>query len=140
MTCARVTNMKHFEKPAPFYFRLSEDSLTGYGIGLALNGFKPIHVHQRTDFLLLCCNQLINIAAKVKYLSNGSLTCPFVARAITGRSWGQGSQHSQSFHSLFANIPGFAINNRKILKNVRTLNLRFKIRVYSFSLDRELNL
>ena len=88
---------------------LSEDSLTGYGIGLAINGYKPIHVHQRTDFLLLCCNQLINIAAKVKYLSDGQLSCPFVVRAITGRSWGQGSQHSQSFHSLFANIPGLRV-------------------------------
>jgi len=88
---------------------LSEDSLTGYGIGLAISGFKPIHVHQRTDFLLLCCNQLINIAAKIKYLSDGKLSCPFVVRAITGRSWGQGSQHSQSFHSLFANIPGLRV-------------------------------
>ncbi len=88
---------------------LSEDALTGYGIGLALSGFKPIHVHQRTDFLLLCCNQLINIAAKIKYLSDGQLSCPFVVRAITGRSWGQGSQHSQSFHSLFANIPGLRV-------------------------------
>ena len=88
---------------------LSEDSLTGYGIGLAISGFKPIHVHQRTDFLLLCCNQLINIAAKVKYISDGKLSCPFVVRAITGRSWGQGGQHSQSFHSLFANIPGLRV-------------------------------
>lgn len=88
---------------------LSEDALTGYGIGLAVAGYYPIHVHQRTDFLLLCCNQLINMAAKVKYLSNGSLKCPLVVRAITGRSWGQGSQHSQSFHSLFANIPGLRV-------------------------------
>ncbi len=88
---------------------LSEDSLTGYGIGLAISGFKPIHVHQRTDFLLLCCNQLINMAAKIKYLSNGHNSCPFVVRAITGRSWGQGSQHSQSFHSLFSNIPGLRV-------------------------------
>lgn len=88
---------------------LSEDSLTGYGIGLAISGFKPIHVHQRTDFLLLCCNQLINMAAKVKYLSDGFNSCPFVVRAITGRSWGQGSQHSQSFHSLFSNIPGLRV-------------------------------
>ena len=88
---------------------LSEDSLTGYGIGLAVAGYYPIHVHQRTDFLLLCCNQLINMAAKIKYLSNGKLSCPFVVRAITGRSWGQGSQHSQSFHSLFANIPGLRV-------------------------------
>ena len=77
---------------------LSEDSLTGYGIGLAISGYKPIHIHQRTDFLLLCCNQLINMAAKIKYLSNGALNCPLVIRAITG-SWGQGSQHSRSFHS-----------------------------------------
>lgn len=88
---------------------LSEDSLTGYGIGLAISGFKPIHVHQRTDFLLLCCNQLINMAAKIKYLSNGLYSCPLVVRAITGRSWGQGSQHSQSFHSLFANVPGLRV-------------------------------
>ncbi len=88
---------------------LSEDSLTGFGIGLAISGFKPIHVHQRTDFLLLCCNQLINMAAKVKYISNGQLSCPFVVRAITGRSWGQGGQHSQSFHSLFSNIPGLRV-------------------------------
>ncbi len=88
---------------------LSEDALTGYGIGLALAGFKPIHVHQRTDFLLLCCNQLINMAAKMKYLSKGKLNCPFAVRAITGRSWGQGSQHSQSFHSQFANIPGLRV-------------------------------
>lgn len=88
---------------------LSEDSLTGYGIGLAVAGYYPIHVHQRTDFLLLCCNQLINMAAKVKYLSDGRHSCPFVVRAITGRSWGQGSQHSQSFHSLFANIPGLRV-------------------------------
>ena len=85
---------------------LSEDSLTGYGIGLAVAGYYPIHVHQRTDFLLLCCNQLINMAAKIKYLSNGRLNCPFVVRAITGRSWGQGSQHSQSFHSCLPTYPG----------------------------------
>ena len=99
----------HFGPERCFDTPLSEDSLTGYGIGLAISGYKPIHVHQRTDFLLLCCNQLINMAAKVKYLSDGQLNCPFVIRAITGRSWGQGSQHSQSFHSLFSNIPGLRV-------------------------------
>jgi len=99
----------HFGSDRCFDTPLSEDALTGYGIGLAVSGFKPIHVHQRTDFLLLCCNQLINIAAKIKYLSNGKLSCPLVVRAITGRSWGQGSQHSQSFHSLFSNIPGLRV-------------------------------
>jgi len=88
---------------------LSEDALTGYGIGLAIQGYKPIHVHQRTDFLLLAANQLINMAAKLSYLSEGRTRCPFIVRAITGRSWGQGAQHSQSFHSIFANIPGLRI-------------------------------
>ena len=43
---------------------LSEDALTGIGIGSALAGLRPIFVHQRMDFLLLCMNQIINMAAK----------------------------------------------------------------------------
>ena len=43
---------------------LSEDAMTGVAIGSALAGMRPIHVHQRMDFLLLCMNQLVNIAAK----------------------------------------------------------------------------
>ncbi len=88
---------------------LSEDSMTGMGIGLAMSGYRPIHVHQRFDFLLLCMNQLINMASKVKYLSNGNMNCPLVVRAIIGRSWGQGAQHSQSFHSFFSSIPGLTV-------------------------------
>ena len=88
---------------------LSEDAMTGIGIGMAMNGFRPIHIHQRFDFLLLCMNQLINIAAKVKYLSNGKSICPFIVRAIIGRSWGQGAQHSQSFHSFLSSIPGLTV-------------------------------
>ena len=88
---------------------LSEDAMTGLGIGMAMNGFRPIHIHQRFDFLLLCMNQLINMASKVKYLSNGQSTCPFIVRAIIGRSWGQGAQHSQSFHSFLSSIPGLTV-------------------------------
>ena len=88
---------------------LSEDAMTGMGIGMAMAGFRPIHVHQRFDFLLLCMNQLINMAAKVKYLSDGKLSCPFIVRAIVGRSWGQGAQHSQSFHSFLSSIPGLKV-------------------------------
>ena len=76
---------------------LSEDSMTGMGIGLAMSGYRPIHVHQRFDFLLLCMNQLINMASKVKYLSNGKMNCPLVVRAIIGRSWGR----ELSIRSLF---------------------------------------
>lgn len=88
---------------------LSEDAMTGFGIGLALRGFRGIHVHQRADFLTLCMNQLINMAAKIDYVSNGTQKCPFVVRAIIGRSWGQGAQHSQSLYSLLSNIPGLTV-------------------------------
>lgn len=88
---------------------LSEDALTGVGIGAAMAGCRPIHVHQRMDFLLLCMNQLVNLAAKQRYISAGNSSVPLVVRAIIGRSWGQGAQHSQSLHSYFMHIPGLKV-------------------------------
>ena len=58
-------SLRNFDTP------LSEDAMTGVGIGAALAGQRPIHVHQRMDFLLLCMNQLINIASKTSYMFNG---------------------------------------------------------------------
>ncbi len=88
---------------------LSEDAMTGVAIGAALAGMRPIHVHQRMDFLLLCMNQLVNIAAKSSYMFAGAVSVPIVERAIIGRSWGQGAQHSQAFHSYFMHVPGLKI-------------------------------
>ena len=96
---------KYFGDDRCFDMPLSEDAMTGYGIGLAISGYRPIYVHQRADFLLLCMNQLINMAAKVNYLSSGKLKCPLIVRAVIGRSWGQGAQHSQSLYSLIGNVP-----------------------------------
>jgi pyruvate/2-oxoglutarate/acetoin dehydrogenase E1 component len=88
---------------------LSEDAMTGAAIGAALAGLRPIHVHQRMDFLLLAMNQLVNIAAKSRYMYGGSVSVPIVVRAIIGRSWGQGAQHSQAFHSFFMHVPGIKV-------------------------------
>lgn len=88
---------------------LAEDAMTGFGIGAAIAGMRPIHVHQRMDFLMLCMNQLVNMAAKQRYMSNGAVSVPFVVRAIIGRSWGQGAQHSQAFHSYFMHVPGLKV-------------------------------
>lgn len=88
---------------------LSEDAMTGVAVGAALAGMRPIHVHQRMDFLLLCMNQLVNIAAKTSYIFAGNFSVPLVVRAIIGRSWGQGAQHSQSFHSYFMHVPGVKV-------------------------------
>ena len=88
---------------------LAEDAMTGVAIGAALAGMRPIHVHQRMDFLLLCMNQLINIAAKTSYMYAGACHVPIVVRGIIGRSWGQGAQHSQALHSFFMHVPGIKV-------------------------------
>jgi pyruvate/2-oxoglutarate/acetoin dehydrogenase E1 component len=88
---------------------LSEDAMTGIAIGAALAGLRPIHVHIRMDFLLLAMNQLINMAAKMRYMYGGSVAVPIVVRVVVGRSWGQGPQHSQALHSLFMHIPGLKV-------------------------------
>jgi acetoin:2,6-dichlorophenolindophenol oxidoreductase subunit beta len=88
---------------------LSEEAMTGVAVGAALAGMRPIHVHQRMDFLLLCMNQLVNIAAKSSYMFAGAVSVPIVVRAIIGRSWGQGAQHSQALHSYFMHVPGLKV-------------------------------
>ncbi|WP_206484744.1 alpha-ketoacid dehydrogenase subunit alpha/beta [Thalassotalea sp. G2M2-11] len=88
---------------------LSEDAMTGVAIGAAMSGMKPIHIHIRMDFLLLCMNQLINIAAKAHYMYGAEVKVPLVVRCIIGKSWGQGAQHSQALHSLFMHIPGLKV-------------------------------
>lgn len=88
---------------------LSEDAMTGVAIGAAMAGMRPIHAHIRMDFLLLCMNQLVNVAAKAHYMYGGQAAVPMVVRGIIGRSWGQGAQHSQGLHSLFMHVPGLRV-------------------------------
>jgi len=88
---------------------LCEDSMTGFGLGAAINGLKPIHVHMRVDFMLLAMNQLANMVAGYRYVSGGKLKVPMVIRAVIGRGWGQGFQHSKSMYSVFAHIPGLKV-------------------------------
>ena len=88
---------------------LSEEATTGIAIGAALNGLYPIQAHIRVDFSLLAMNQIVNLAAKYKYMSGGRLEVPMLIRMVVGRSWGQGAQHSQSLQSLFAHIPGLTV-------------------------------
>lgn len=88
---------------------LAEDALTGVGVGMAWAGLRPIHVHIRMDFILLAANQLINMAAKSFYMFGGKLNVPLVIRAMIGKSWGQGPQHSQALYSLFMHVPGIKI-------------------------------
>ncbi len=88
---------------------LSEDAMTGAAIGMAMAGLRPIHVHIRMDFLMLAMNQLINVAAKSRYMFGGEVELPLVVRAMIGKSWGQGAQHSQGLYSFFMHVPGLKV-------------------------------
>ena len=88
---------------------LSEDAMTGVAIGMALAGARPVHVHIRMDFMMLAMNQLVNVAAKSRYMYGGSVGVPLVVRAMIGRSWGQGAQHSQGLYSFFMHVPGLKV-------------------------------
>ena len=88
---------------------LSEAGVAGIAIGAALNGLYPIQTHIRVDFVLLAMNQLVNLAAKYRYMFGGRFELPMLIRLVIGRSWGQGAQHSQSLQSLFAHIPGLTV-------------------------------
>lgn len=88
---------------------LSEEGVAGMCVGAALNGVYPINTHIRADFSLIAFNQLINLAAKYKYMFGGIFEVPMLVRLVIGRSWGQGAQHSQSLQSMFAHIPGLTV-------------------------------
>jgi len=98
-----------FGKERVFDLPLSENGMTGVMIGAALAGMRPIMTHQRLDFTLYAMDQIVNHAAKRCYTSAGIQSVPLTIRAIIGRGWGQGSQHSQSLQSLFAHIPGLKV-------------------------------
>src|SRR5205809_6514155 len=101
--------VERFGSERVFGTPLSEDAMTGAAIGMALAGLRPIHVHIRMDFLLLAMNQLLNVAAKSRYMYGGRIHVPLVVRCIIGKSWGQGAQHSQGLHAMFMHVPGFKV-------------------------------
>ena len=87
----------------------SENGITGAAVGMAISGLRPIVVHHRLDFALLSIDPLVNQAAKWHYMYGGSTSCPLTVRALIGRGWGQGPQHSQSLQAWFAHIPGLKV-------------------------------
>jgi pyruvate dehydrogenase E1 component beta subunit len=101
--------MEKFGPERAFDTPISEDAMTGFGLGAAINGLRPVHHHIRVDFLLLAMNQLANMVSVATYGSGGKLKVPMVIRTVIGRGWGQGFQHSKSMQSVFAHIPGLKV-------------------------------
>ncbi len=88
---------------------LSENALTGIAIGAALDGMRPVLIHQRNDFMLLAMDQMFNQAAKLRYASGGKHRVPITILSFIARKVGEGVQHSQSLQSVFAHFPGIKV-------------------------------
>ena len=90
---------------------ISENSFMGMAIGSSLVGYKPIVEIMFIDWITLAMDQIINIAAKMYYTSGGQFHVPLIIRAPQGGGGRKGTaaNHSQSFESLFMNIPGLKI-------------------------------
>jgi pyruvate/2-oxoglutarate/acetoin dehydrogenase E1 component len=88
---------------------LMEEGMTGIAIGASLVGDYAITTHIRADFAFLAMNQILNLAAKYRYMFGGTMSCPMLIRLVVGRSWGQGAQHSQSPQATFAHFPGLTV-------------------------------
>ena len=86
-----------------------ENAMTGIAIGAAAVGKRPVYVHPRNDFMFLATDQIINLAAKWRYMYGATSRVPIVVRAIIGKGWGQGATHSQSLQALFAHFPGLHV-------------------------------
>ena len=100
---------KKYGKNRVFDTPASENALTGIGIGAALEGTRVLLSSQRADFFLLAMDQLVNGAAKWRYMFGGKHKVPLTIRLIVGRGWGQGPTHSQNFHSWFSSVPGLKV-------------------------------
>jgi pyruvate/2-oxoglutarate/acetoin dehydrogenase E1 component len=88
---------------------ISESSFVGLGIGAAMAGMRPVVELLFMDFALVAADQIVNQAAKLRYMSGGTVSVPIVIRAQQGGGRGNGAQHSQSFESWLAQVPGLII-------------------------------
>jgi pyruvate dehydrogenase E1 component beta subunit len=87
---------------------IAELGFFGAAVGAAIMGMRPIVDVQYGDFLFLAMDQIVNNAAKLRYMSGGTVQVPLVMRAPVGAT-GRGSQHAQSMERYFAGVPGIKV-------------------------------
>lgn len=88
---------------------ISETGFIGAAIGAAIMGMRPVAEIMYVDFTGVCLDQIINHAAKMRYMSGGQLKVPLVIRTNQGAGKGTASQHSQTLETIFAHIPGLKV-------------------------------
>jgi acetoin:2,6-dichlorophenolindophenol oxidoreductase subunit beta len=88
---------------------ISEAAIVGAGIGAAMQGMRPVVEIMYEDFLTLSAEQVINQAAKHRYMSGGQLKVPLTIRTQGGAGWSPGAQHAQQLEAWFVHIPGLKV-------------------------------
>ena len=88
---------------------ISEAGYIGVSVGAAMTGLRPIAELMFGDFSLLTMDQLVNQAAKIRYMTGGQCKVPLTVRLTMGAGRSSAAQHSQSLHALFAHIPGLKV-------------------------------
>src|SRR5213593_3373810 len=88
---------------------ISEMAIVGAGIGAAMQGMRPIVEIMYEDFTTLAMEQIINQAAKHRYMSGGQLKVPLTVRTQGGAGWSPGAQHAQQLEAWFVHIPGLKV-------------------------------
>ncbi|MCC7357957.1 MAG: alpha-ketoacid dehydrogenase subunit beta [Anaerolineales bacterium] len=88
---------------------ISESGFVGLGLGAAMTGLRPVVELLFMDFALVAADQIINQAAKLRYMSGGQVALPIVIRGQQGGGRGNGAQHSQSIESWLAQTPGLIV-------------------------------
>ncbi len=88
---------------------IAEEVIAGVAVGAAFVGMRPIAEMMTFNFSLLALDQIVNHAAKYRYMSGGQIRCPMVMRGPSGAAAQVAAQHSQAFESWFAHIPGLVV-------------------------------
>jgi pyruvate/2-oxoglutarate/acetoin dehydrogenase E1 component len=88
---------------------ISENAIIGAGTGAAITGYRPIAELMFIDFSTLAMDQIVNQAAKIRYMTGDNLRCPLVIRTQGGAGRGVAAQHSQSLEAWFYHVPGLKV-------------------------------
>jgi pyruvate/2-oxoglutarate/acetoin dehydrogenase E1 component len=88
---------------------ISENAIVGAALGAAITGMRPIAELMYVDFATLAMDQIVNQAAKIRYMSGGQVKVPLVVRTQGGAGRSLGAQHSQSLEAWFVHVPGLQV-------------------------------
>ncbi|MEJ0045133.1 MAG: pyruvate dehydrogenase complex E1 component subunit beta [Rhodospirillales bacterium] len=88
---------------------ITEHGFTGMAVGAAMNGLRPIVEFMTFNFAMQAMDQIINSAAKTRYMSGGQMGCPIVFRGPNGAASRVAAQHSQDYASWYAHVPGLKV-------------------------------